>query len=151
MDDVISPRAILPKAAARFGDKPALVTSTRTLTFSELNTESDRFAAALTARGVRPGDAVSLYAQNRWEWIVSYHGVLKAGAVVNPVNVMLTPEELAFVLRHCEAAAVCTSAEPAAGVVALRRGLPHLALVVAFGEAGDAPEGAAAFADLAAA
>ncbi|MEH0573264.1 AMP-binding protein [Streptomyces sp900129855] len=148
MADVISPGAILPLAAARFGDKSALVTSTRTLTFRDLDTESDRVAAALIARGVRPGDVVSLYAQNRWEWIVSYHAVLKAGAVVNPVNVMLTAEELTFVLRDCDAAAVFTSAEQAADVVALTRDLPRLSVVVAFGEAGEAPEGAVAFADL---
>ncbi|MGW3984570.1 class I adenylate-forming enzyme family protein [Streptomyces mirabilis] len=148
MDDVLSPGAILPRTAARFGDRAALLTQTRTLTFYELDAESDRVAAALAARGIRPGHRVSLYAQNRWEWIVSYHGALKAGAVVNPVNVMLTLEELAFVLRNCDAAAVFTSAEQAAGVTALTRGLPSLRMVVAFGEAEDVPEGAVAFADL---
>ncbi|MDT0566273.1 AMP-binding protein [Streptomyces sp. DSM 3412] len=148
MYDVLSPGATLPQAATRFGDKTALVTSTRTLTFRELDAESDRVAAALIARGVRPGDRISLYAQNRWEWIVSYHGVLKAGAVVNPVNVMLTPEELTFVLRDCDSAAVFTSCEQAAGVVALCHRLPARPTVVAFGEAKDVPEGAIAFADL---
>jgi long-chain acyl-CoA synthetase len=61
MADVISPGAILPLAAARFGDKSALVTSTRTLTFRDLDTESERLAAALIARRVGPGDVVSLY------------------------------------------------------------------------------------------
>jgi long-chain acyl-CoA synthetase len=44
--------------------------------------------------------------------------------VVNPVNVMLTPEELAFVLRDCDAAAVFTSSGQAADVLALTRDLP---------------------------
>ncbi|GEL16539.1 class I adenylate-forming enzyme family protein [Pseudonocardia asaccharolytica] len=148
MDDMVSPGGILPHAAERFGDKVALVTAARTLSFRELDAASDRVAAALAARGVRPGRPVSLYAQNRWEWVVAYHGALKAGAVVNPVNVMLTPEELAFVLRDCAAAAVFTSAEQAAGVVALTRDVPGLGLVVAFGEP---PEGAVGFADLLAA
>jgi acyl-CoA synthetase (AMP-forming)/AMP-acid ligase II len=68
--------------AARFGDKVALVTATRTMTFHELHDESDRVATALLARGLRPGQAVSLYAQNRWGGVVSYHGALKASAVV---------------------------------------------------------------------
>jgi long-chain acyl-CoA synthetase len=132
---VKGPGDILRTAAARFGDKPALVTATRTLSFTELDALSDRVAAWLVGRGGRPGQPVSLYAQNRWEWVVTYHGALKAGAVVNPVNVMLTPEELAFVLRDCGAAAVFTSAEQAATVVELTRDLPGLNTVVAFGQA----------------
>ncbi|MHA6783700.1 class I adenylate-forming enzyme family protein [Pseudonocardia saturnea] len=142
------PGEVLTQAATRFGDEVALVTATRTMTFLELHDESDRVASALLARGLRPGQAVSLYAQNRWEWVVSYHGALKAGAVVNPVNVMLTPEELAFVLRDCGAAAVLTSAEQAPAVVAVAADLAEPVTVVAFGEA---PEGAVPFADLLAA
>lgn len=145
MDDVVSPGGILRHAAARYAGKTALVTAARTMTFHELNAESDRIAAALAGRGVRPGQPVSLYAQNRWEWVVAYHGALKAGAVVNPVNVMLTPEELAFVLRDCAAAAVFASAEQAADVLALTRDIPDLGTVVAFG---DPPEGAVGFAEL---
>ncbi|HVL84874.1 MAG TPA: AMP-binding protein [Mycobacteriales bacterium] len=145
MDDVVSPAGILPAAARRFGDKPALVTAARTLTFRELDVESDRVAAGLAARGIRPGQPVSLYTQNRWEWVIAYHGALKAGAVVNPVNVMLTPEELAYVLRDCRSAAVFTSAQQAAGVVELARDLPGPCAVVAFG---DAPKGAVGFTEL---
>ncbi len=143
------PGEVLPEAAARYGGKAALVTATRTMTFRELHDESDRVAAALLDRGLRPGQPVSLYAQNRWEWVVAYHGSLKAGAVVNPVNVMLTPEELAFVLRDCGAAAVFTSAEQAAAVVAVAAGLADPVAVIAFGDG--APEGAVPFADLLAA
>ena len=103
------------------------------MTYRELNDESDRVAVALLARGLRHGQPVSLYAQNRWEWVVAYHGALKAGAVVNPVNVMLTPAELAFVLRDCGAAAVFTSAEQAADVVAVTREMAEPVTVVAFG------------------
>ncbi|MFP5021587.1 class I adenylate-forming enzyme family protein [Pseudonocardia phyllosphaerae] len=126
------PGEILPAAAARFGDRTALICGERRFGFDELNRLSDRIAVALVGRGVRPGQPVSLYAQNRWEWVVGYHGALKAGAVVNPVNVMLTPEELAFVLRDCAAAVVMTGGEHAAGVVELTRELPELHTVVTF-------------------
>ncbi|GEL21152.1 AMP-dependent synthetase [Pseudonocardia sulfidoxydans NBRC 16205] len=139
------PGEILRASAARFGDKPALVTAARTLSFTELDATSDRVAAWLAGRGVEPGRPVSLYAQNRWEWVVAYHGALKAGAVVNPVNVMLTPEELAFVLRDCGTAVVLTSGEQAATVVGLTRDLADLDTVVTFGEA---IEGAVPFAEL---
>lgn len=139
------PGDIVRQSAARWADKTALVTATRSLTYGELDAAADRVAVALASRGVRPGQPVSLYSQNRWEWIVAYHGALRAGAVVNPVNVMLTAEELAFVLRDCGAGAVFTSAEQAAKVVEVSAGLPELRMVVAFGEA---VEGASAFDEL---
>jgi len=132
---VDGPGDILRLAARRFGDKLALVTTARALTFAELDAASDHVAAALVDRGVRDGQTVSIYAQNSWQWVTSYHGALKAGAVVNPVNVMLTLEELAFVLRDCDAAAVFTSGEQVAGVVELTRDLPDLHTVVSFGAA----------------
>jgi long-chain acyl-CoA synthetase len=125
---------ILPKAAARYGAKTALVTADRSLTYGELDRLSDAFAIALHHRGIQPGDRVSIYSQNRWEWIVAYHGILKAGAVVNPINVMLTPEEVVFVLNDCGARAIVTSADKAAAVSTLRGEAPGLESVVVFGE-----------------
>ena len=43
---------------------------------------------------------MTLYSANRWEWVVSYYGVLKLGAVINPINVMLTPTEVEYVVRR---------------------------------------------------
>src|SRR5688572_30633311 len=95
------PGEILPAAAARFGDKTALITAQRSLSYAELDDLTNRLAAGLVELGVTPGDRVSIYAQNRWEWIVAYHAALKAGGVVNPVNVMLTADELRYVLADC--------------------------------------------------
>jgi long-chain acyl-CoA synthetase len=75
------------------------VTAGRTLSFAEFDHTRDRVAAPLTARGVRPRRTASLFSQNRGEWVVAYHSARDAGAVLNPINVMLTPKDLAFVLR----------------------------------------------------
>ena len=75
---------VLPRAAGRFGDKVALVVGDRTFTFRELDALSSALAASLVRLGVGPGDRVTLYAPNSWEWIVSYYGALKTGAVINP-------------------------------------------------------------------
>ena len=139
------PGEILPRAAARDGDGVALVTATRTLTFGELDQASDRVAGALAGRGIRPGEPVSLYAQNRWEWVVAYHAVLKAGAVVNPINVMLTPEEVVYVLNDCKAGAIFAAADQAAAVLQLADSVPTLRTVISLdGEV----EGAEPFAAL---
>jgi long-chain acyl-CoA synthetase len=128
------PGDILPRAAARYGPKSALVTGGRTFTYTELNALSDRVAQGLAARGVAVGDRVSLLSQNRWEWIVAYHGILKAGAVVNPLNVMLTGEEIAYVIGDCGASAIMVSGDRAPDLVGLADEAPTLHTVVCFDE-----------------
>ena len=85
---------IVGRAARRFGSKPALIAGERIITYEELDHLCERTAAGLLDLGVAPGDRVSLYSPNRWEWVVAYHAVLRVGAVVNPINVMLTAEEV---------------------------------------------------------
>lgn len=135
------PGQILPRAARRFADRVALVTATRTLRYRELDADSDRVAAALRARGLQPGQIVSLYSQNRWEWVVSYHGALKAGAIVNPVNVMLTTDELVYVLRDCGSAALFASGDKIAGALRARQQLAALRTIVAFDPTTEAATG----------
>ena len=94
------------EAAAQFGNKTALICPDKTLTFNELNRLSNCFANALASLGVTPGDRVTLYSGNCWEWVVSYYGALKTGAVINPINVMLTPSEVEFVANDCGATVV---------------------------------------------
>ncbi|BAU81461.1 AMP-dependent synthetase and ligase [Streptomyces laurentii] len=75
----------------------------RTLTYGELAESVDRFAGALAARGLRPGDAVALNAPNSPEFVVAFHGVLRAGGTVTTVNVLYTPDEIATQLRDAGA------------------------------------------------
>jgi long-chain acyl-CoA synthetase len=93
-------------------------------------------AGGLHEIGVRPGDRISLYSPNRWEWVVAYHAALRAGGVVNPINVMLTAEEVAFVLNDCGAAAIFTSGEKAEVIASMTRSLPPLRRVISFDPAG---------------
>jgi long-chain acyl-CoA synthetase len=102
---------VLPRAARVFGDQTALVIEGRSFSFRELDDLSDALAASLARMGIRAGDRVTLYAPNSWEWIVSYYGALKTGAVINPVNVMLTPAEVAYVTKDCGAKALIGSAD----------------------------------------
>jgi long-chain acyl-CoA synthetase len=94
---------LLEASARRFGTKAALVTSERTLTFAELDRLSTRLAAGLADAGVRPGDRVTLWLENGWRWVVAYFGILRAGAVVNPANALLTPGEVDYMAADCGA------------------------------------------------
>ncbi len=122
---------VLPHAARRFGDRTALVIEGRSFSFRELDDLSSALAASLVRLGVKPGDRVTLYAPNSWEWIVSYYGALKTGAVINPVNVMLTPAEIAYVTKDCGAKALIGGPEKVAA--ALAAGVSGLTAIV-FGD-----------------
>ncbi len=140
-----SPAHILPLAAKTYGDKIALITDDAQFSFVELEARSNQLANALAAMGIRPGDRVSLYSPNCWEWVVSYHGVLKTGAVVNPVNVMLTPEEVEFVANDCGAKLIIGSRDKLEPIVSLL-GSGTVEALICFGD--DAPEGTTGFAEL---
>jgi long-chain acyl-CoA synthetase len=129
--------AIVRRAARRFGSKPALIAGERTVTYEELDELCDRVAGGLHELGVRPGDRVSLYSTNRWEWVVAYHAAFRAGAVLNPINVMLTAEEVAFVLNDCGAAVIITSGDKAETIRGLTAGVPSLRQVISFDRSGE--------------
>jgi long-chain acyl-CoA synthetase len=98
-------------AAHQFGDRIALVAGGCELTFRDIDGLSATLAANLVKQGVAPGDRVTLYGPNSWEWIVGYYGALRAGAIINPVNVMLTASEVAYVTKDCAAKALIASPE----------------------------------------
>ena len=110
---------IITDAAQRYTNKTALIIGDQQFSYERLDTLSNQVANSLVAIGVSPGDRVTLYGANAWEWVVSYYGILKTGAVVNPINVMLTPEEVAFVVEDCGAKAIIASKE---------KGLPLIGL-----------------------
>ena len=107
----------IPSVAAQiYGDKTVLVCEDRSLSFSQLDALSNKLASALIELGVQLGDRVTLYSPNCWEWVVSYYGILKTGAVVNPINVMLTPSEVEFIANDCGASVVIASYEKAMSI-----------------------------------
>jgi long-chain acyl-CoA synthetase len=104
---------ILPVAAQRFGTRTALLVGDRSFSFDDLEALSSRVANGLAAAGVEPGDRVALYGPNCWEWLVAYYGIAKTGAVLIPVNVMLPPDEVRYVVEDSGTRAVVASADKA--------------------------------------
>jgi long-chain acyl-CoA synthetase len=104
---------MLSSSAKRFGGKALVIATDRTLTFEETERLSNVFASYLRRIGINPGDVVTIWMENGWRWIVVYYGILKAGAVVNPVNIQLTPAEIAFIANDCSAKAIVASAQKA--------------------------------------
>ena len=82
-------------SAQRFPDKPFIVFYDTPLSFAEFKDEAERIAGYLQqVCGVRAGDRVLLYLQNSPQWVLAYYGILRANAVVVPVNPMNRTEEL---------------------------------------------------------
>ena len=123
---------LLPATAARLPDKPALIFGDRTFTFRQLENLTNQAANGLKALGVEKGDRVTLFAQNSPEWAISYAGIAKAGGVINPVNAMLTAEELAYVVKDCGAKVLITTPERAKAVLNLKSD-GHLKEIVVIG------------------
>jgi acyl-CoA synthetase (AMP-forming)/AMP-acid ligase II len=71
----------------------------RRFSFADLNVRANRAANAFAARGVRPGDRVALLLMNGVEYLESFFGLAKLGAVIVPLNWRLVADELAFILN----------------------------------------------------
>ncbi|WP_127508604.1 long-chain-fatty-acid--CoA ligase [Actinoplanes solisilvae] len=99
---------ILHESAGRRPDAPALLHDGGTITYAELDARSDAVAAALLDRGIGPGDRVALQAPNIPEFPVAYFGILKTGAVVVPLNVLLRGPEIAHQLQDSGARTLIT-------------------------------------------
>ena len=96
-------------SARRYPDKPALVFFDRMLTYPQVLAMAERLAARLHAMGVRKGDRVMLDMQNCPQLIVAHFAILRANAVVVPVNPMNRAEELKHYITDPDAkVAICT-------------------------------------------
>ena len=99
---------ILRETAQRSPDKPVTIQGDSRMTYGELDEQSGRLAAGLAASGIGPGDVVALQLPNIPQFLIAYFGILKAGGVVVPMNVMLKAAEVAFQLRDSSARALIT-------------------------------------------
>ncbi|KAA5828409.1 long-chain fatty acid--CoA ligase [Saccharopolyspora hirsuta] len=85
--------------------RDALVCGDRRLTYAEVGALANRVAALLVSRGIEPGDRVAVTCPNLPEFPAVYYGILKAGAVVVPLNVLLKDREIAHHLNDSGARA----------------------------------------------
>ena len=99
---------ILRETAKASPVRPVAVYEGGQLTYRELDALSDRLAAALQAAGIRPSDPVALQLPNIPQFLIAYFGILKAGGVVVPLNVLLKAPEVAFHLGDCGAKMLIT-------------------------------------------
>ena len=133
----------IPAAAAlKFSNKDALVFEGQTFSFNQINDLVERAAGGLSDLGIVQGDTITLYAGNSWEWIVSYYAIARLGAVINPVNTMLTPNEIEYVVKDCGAKAIIASPEKVDAIIRVKN-VSDVKEIISFGA--DVANGAVSF------
>src|SRR3954449_11752322 len=96
----------LTETAKAFADRPALKLDDMIVNYAVLNEGATRIAGLLKDRGVEPGDRVGIMLPNVPYFGVVYYGILRAGGVVVPMNVLLKGREVAFYLNDSGATVV---------------------------------------------
>ncbi|HEX6516644.1 MAG TPA: long-chain fatty acid--CoA ligase [Nocardioidaceae bacterium] len=95
----------LEDSARTHPDRDAVVLGDTRLTYAEVNGFANQVANLLVSRGIRPGDKVALSCPNLPYFPIVYYGILKAGGVVVPLNVLLKGREVAYHLDDSDAKA----------------------------------------------
>jgi len=90
--------SLLTESAERSPDAPAIRLGEAELAYAELDDRSARLATLLREKGIEPGDRVGVMLPNVPEFPIAYYGVLRAGGIVVPMNVLLKEREIAFYL-----------------------------------------------------
>ncbi|WP_315726508.1 MULTISPECIES: AMP-binding protein [unclassified Bradyrhizobium] len=93
---------LLKRAARRFPDRVAITDGGRQVTFTELERDANRFANYLVAKGLKPGETISTVCNNSIEFVKALFGIHRAGLVWVPINTMLGPADMDYILGHAE-------------------------------------------------
>ena len=129
--------ALLPELISLSADKtpdaPALTAAGETLSYSQLQDQVSRVAAGLLAAGIGRGERVAIYLEKRIEAVAACFGASLAGAVFVPVNPLLKPEQVAFIVADCDVRVLLTSPERLALLQPSLASCPSLRRVVVTG------------------
>ncbi len=101
---------LLEERVSKHGDKAFLFSEVdgRKFTYSEFDKAVNRTANLLVSRGIEKGDVVSLLMPNSAEYIIAYFACWKIGAIAGPINSLLKPEEIEWVIGNSESSLLIT-------------------------------------------
>ncbi len=102
---------LLTKSAERNPEKIAVWTRGRSLTYRELQEQSNQLAHLLRENGVKRGDRVGIYFPKCVESIVCMFAALKAGAVYVPLDPQAPPDRIAYIIGNCDIRTLLTNHE----------------------------------------
>lgn len=143
MSDAHLLHELIARSAERTPDAPALTFGAKTLRYAELQAAVAGFAGALRGLGLARGERVGIYLDKRIETVVASFGAPAAGGVFVPVNPLLKPDQVAYILRDCNVRVLVTSPERAQQLAPVLAECHDLRQIVITGAAAAPVEGSA--------
>lgn len=120
------------RAEMYFRDKIGVIDGEKQFSYGEFAQRTHRLANALHMLGIKKGDRVSFITYNTHQLLEAYYGVIEAGAILNPINIRLTPQDIAYILDHSGTSAVFYHSDFSPLVESLRPSLesqPHFVII----------------------
>lgn len=96
----LTPLSFKRRAVQLFGSKIGVVDGDRRFTYAQFGERTHRLANALRALGLAPEGVVAYLAYNSYPLLEGYYGVLEAGGILLPINIRLSPDEIAYIVGH---------------------------------------------------
>ncbi len=128
---------ILERNLPERADKVALYSRDRNVTFGEMSAEVNKVGNALKKFDVRMGEVVAVASLDGAEWVASYFGAVKIGAVPASLNTLLTPREYQYILKDSRARVVIVHESILPKIEEVRSELEFVEHVIVIGEGGD--------------
>ena len=102
---------LIAHSATRSPDATALTYGQQSLSYAELQAQVEAFASGLRGIGLQRGERVAIYLEKRFEAVIASFGTAAAGGVFVPLNPLLKPEQVSYILRDCNVRVLVTSNE----------------------------------------
>lgn len=133
----ITIKDILETINKKYGNKTALRIknedgSFREISYTKLGRRVVSISSVLINLGIKKGDRVAIFSENRPEWAAAYFGIITCGCVILPLDVKLTDAEIRFILNDSQAKCIFTSNGYITTIDRLRGSLPHLKNIILF-------------------
>ncbi len=140
----LTPVRFLRYARQQFPHKTAVVCRQQRFTYAQFAERAGHLAGALVAAGAQPSDRVAFLSTNCHRLLEAYYGVLEASCVLLPLNLRLTPPELAYILNDAGARFLFMESPFLAMLDQLRLAVPSVEAVFVLDSDGQAAENAPA-------
>ena len=127
---------ILERNLAERAHKVALYSLEREMSFREVAKEVNQVGNALKRLGVQMGEFVGILSLDGPEWVTSFFGTVKIGAIAMGINTLLAPHEYAYMLRDSRARVLIVHEALLPAIEEIRDGQPLLEHIIVVGQSG---------------
>lgn len=127
--------------ACSIPDKIAVIFGRDQYSYGVMNARANQMANALQSMGIQQGDRVAIWLPNCLEFLISFYGIVKTGAVALPMNILYKSREIQFLLSNSQSKAIIATPEALETISLLRENLPYLEKVIRVGPEDDGNDG----------